>query len=612
MTARLPDGFLIARVPGTFDGSGLQAASAADENDPASARMVRVFRRSQAVVRSAPRGNGLPWDAPGFEPPHCAEESAEVRKLFKTQLSSGTPTSLIMTGHVAVGLVIVGGPSQYDLQFDDDEIDTITVQVVSGADFLAGANPEAGLTFDIERNIVDVTAAPPASCPTYEQCEAVWRDPALAQLGYSPNRAGSVQYAEALQDQPGIDWGYVAYVTKYPLGHSAYSSGERLVISYDNDGWGSGNIHRTFAHESGHIFGAQDEYGDSNCTCNSTHGYLNAPNGNCVNCPGEHLKCLMDHNDLQICSYSRRQIGWNAWSAQTDITSQNDAESSDAPSLAVYGGKLWMAYLGSGSSNNLWAAAFDGSTWGGQTEITDQNDAESSYAPGLAAYGGKLWIAYRGSNSSKLYASAYDGSSWGDQTKVTDENDAETSRTPSLVEFQGKLWMVYRGKHEDLSDLWACSFDGSNWSAQTNITDSNSATTSESPGLAVYGGKLWVVYRGSDSSNIWCCSFDGTTWSAQTEITTINGAKTSAAPRIGVLGDHLWMVYRGESSDNIWSCAFDGTTWLAQTEVTTENGAQTSAALGLAPYNGLLYSAYRGEGSSSLWSAALQPQAVVR
>jgi hypothetical protein len=608
VAVRLPNGFVVARVPESFDAGRVESLSLADETDEESARMLRVFRDSQGALKSTPLGHGLRWDSRGFQSPLQLKDPDEIRTLFRNRgvaLSTGTPTSIVMTGRIAVGLVVVSGPSQYGVDFSESNVDTVFSQVLAGVDFLAGANPEVGLAFTLELNVVPITVQPQSGeCESYESCESVWRNPALGVLGYSPSRAGSVEYAEALQAQPNVDWGYVAYFTKYPVKHFAYASSERLVMEYSNDGWGPSNIHRVFAHETGHIFGAADEYGD--CECGGSYGYFGTPNNNCVNCDGEHFKCLMDANELVLCTWSRRQIGWNAWSVQTKITAEDDAKSSDTPALAVYNGKLWMAYRGA-SSSNLWSAPFDGSTWGTQIDITDQNDAKSSFGPGLAAYGGKLWAAYRGSGSSTMYASAYDGSKWGSQTKITDQNDAKTSKTPALAEFNGRLWMVYRG--ESSSTLYAASFDGSRWSAQTKITDINGAKTSDSPGIAVFNGKLWVVYRGEASSTIWGFSFDGTTFGSQTEITSLNGAKTSAGPRIGVLGNLLWMVYRGEGSSNIWSCAFDGSTWLSQTEVTLQNAAKTSSAIGLAPFNNVLYSAYRGESSSNLWSAFLQEDA---
>lgn len=79
-----------------------------------------------------------------------------------------------------------------------------------------------------------------------------------------------------------------------------------------SDGWGPTNIDRVFAHETGHVFGAPDEYASSNCTCGGAYGPWGEPNSNCENCPGgAGWKCVMDNNDWAFCPWTPLQIGWS-------------------------------------------------------------------------------------------------------------------------------------------------------------------------------------------------------------------------------------------------------------------------------------------------------------
>ena len=132
--------------------------------------------------------------------------------------------------------------------------------------------------------------------------------------------------------------------------------------------------------------------------------------------------------------------------SQVDINSQNSAASSEPPALASFNGNLYMAYVGSVSSN-LYICYYDGTSWQGQTKITSQNDAKSGSSPALAAFNGQLYLAFRGSvASTSLYiCSSSDGVNWGSQTNITDQNGAQTSSPPALAAFNGSLYLAYRG-----------------------------------------------------------------------------------------------------------------------------------------------------------------------
>lgn len=200
---------------------------------------------------------------------------------------AGAPTSQRLTGSVAVGIVIVEGPND-NLKFSQDERTKVVAEVQNGLSWLATQNPE-GLTFKYDIKIVAVEVQPGADTLTFDEKETLWRDPAMTQLGYGTGMGAVTAYIEKLRTDLGTDWTYCGFFTKYPLGHFAYASigGPRLVMNYDNDGWGPDNIDRVFAHESGHIFGAPDEYAASGCNCGGSWGVYFKPNANCANCaPG--------------------------------------------------------------------------------------------------------------------------------------------------------------------------------------------------------------------------------------------------------------------------------------------------------------------------------------
>jgi len=110
----------------------------------------------------------------------------------------------------------------------------------------------------------------------------------------------------------------VFFVKGYPVDHFAYASigGPRIIMDYANDGWGPDNIDRVFAHESGHIFQAPDEYASSGCNCGGSWGRFGEPNANCENC-SVHLNpikdqpeayCRCENNPRIACDTASRVI----------------------------------------------------------------------------------------------------------------------------------------------------------------------------------------------------------------------------------------------------------------------------------------------------------------
>ncbi len=116
------------------------------------------------------------------------------------------------------------------------------------------------------------------------ETEALWRDPALADLGFGPGADGYKAYADDLQNRHETKSSIVAFITKYPVYWGGYAGTPRLVMAWKV---GGDNFDRVFAHETGHLFGAPDEYGASNCSCGSSYGrFFRVKNGNCRLCAG--------------------------------------------------------------------------------------------------------------------------------------------------------------------------------------------------------------------------------------------------------------------------------------------------------------------------------------
>jgi hypothetical protein len=273
---------------------------------------------------------GAVWDGSDLaSAPGCAELASAPSQAPTDEARShaAIPLSARLSGSVAVGLVLVEGPTAA-LQFDATERAKVVAETQNGTSWLGGRHPVQPVSWhwDIDVIRVDVAADPNAA-----DLEALWRDQAMAALGYGPGLGGVQAYAEDLRRQLGTDWAYVTFFTKYPTGWFAYASvgGPRLVMQYDNDGWGPDNIDRVFAHETGHIFNASDEYASSNCNCGGSWGYFGKPNANCANCAsGGGVPCIMRANTWDMCPSTPYHLGFPICPGRLGVQFRGDVPAS--------------------------------------------------------------------------------------------------------------------------------------------------------------------------------------------------------------------------------------------------------------------------------------------
>ena len=317
-----------------------------------------LVRRSDEYVQAKthrPR-QGEEWDMDRGCTAISAMAAAEETEEAGAPVPHGTPTSSYLEGRVAVGVVIVEGPTA-DLQFSAAERAKVVAEVQNGLGYLATANPAAGITFHYDIRVVRLAVAADANDP---DLEGRWRNPAMAALGYPATWPSVDRYVRDLRTRLDTRWGYCAFFVKYPQTWFAYASigGPRVAMQYANGGWGPDNIDRVFAHETGHIFNCPDEYSASNCDCGGSWGRFGRPNLNCERCaPGGGVMCLMKGNDWTMCPVTPSHFGW----MPSRIVAKHSVKVADINGASTANGALAIQWPYHGGPNQ----AFDVHPLGG-------------------------------------------------------------------------------------------------------------------------------------------------------------------------------------------------------------------------------------------------------
>jgi hypothetical protein len=254
-----------------------------------------------------------------------------------------------MLGQILMRVVFVEGPGSAALT--DAERRNLLTYVHTGAKHLldlhnrwrAKQNPvvPAGCAFTVTSQRVSLTLdpaslpkPPDAKNPTHADFEAidvVWIDAALETLGYSKadtprleDRVAALAADATLEQlfagQDPAD-SYVVFVTKYPCHWMGYTMPEGFCTlcppMLDHGGW-KDRYDLVVAHETGHVFGAPDEYVNKNLTCNPNlaSGPFGTLNVNCELNNPRAVRCLMRRSDLDLCDQTPLHWGW--WDGNRD------------------------------------------------------------------------------------------------------------------------------------------------------------------------------------------------------------------------------------------------------------------------------------------------------
>lgn len=184
-----------------------------------------------------------------------------------------------------------------------------------------------------------------------------------------------------------------------------------------------------------------------------------------------------------------------------------------------------------------------------------------SGAPALANYNGSLYCVHQQQDRDprlRYFKFGVDGA--GEDIPI----DAGTFNPPALAVYKGKLYCVHEGTTKagkGTGWVWACTFDGQNWSKDEELPFRTGSSRQGFPSVALaeYKGLLYCVHESTHGTGeLWYATFDGEKWSEDTNM----HMGTTAAPALIVLNDRLFCLHEGKDRDGkLWYTSFDGKTW---------------------------------------------------
>lgn len=298
---QLGDDLLLAHVPTTSIASTFKSAST---HIPESASVeTMTYVKAYWKYREAKS-----MDAPKIQ--KWTDKTAPQAFARETPYSGegDSPYTPTMTGVISQCILISSGPGS--LAFSYNEVCNVISEVITGLIFWLEQAEENNvpLKFKVFYGVAPINAANPSSCPNAPVCHNVFAVPTINYFNFENND----QLAQYIKERGDADGAYLSFFSKYNQVHFAYAyfGGGPTYMQYSNDGWGPNQIDRVFAHETGHVFNSPDEYGGCNCRSEYGRGRCTDKNSNCISCTADQQDCIMGSNDLGLCEYTRRHIGW--------------------------------------------------------------------------------------------------------------------------------------------------------------------------------------------------------------------------------------------------------------------------------------------------------------
>ena len=225
--------------------------------------------------------------------------------------------------------------------------------------------------------------------------------------------------------------------------------------------------------------------------------------------------------------------------------------SEQAPALASWKNRLYLAWKGSGNDNlNLMFTHGDGKTFAGKTTFGDT----SHHAPALAVHNDIIFLAWTGRGDGNLNVAKVGitpNSTFVLVDKVVLSDTAEEG--PALASHNGRLFLAWKGSGNDNLNLIFSDDDGLSFHGKTTFGD----TSHYAPALASHDGRLYLAWtgRGDGNLNVASVALFGNTAGGfgidSLEAKVVLGDTSECAPGLASSNGRLFLAWKGAGNDDL-------------------------------------------------------------
>lgn len=238
---------------------------------------------------------------------------------FRT-FGSPLDTSLYLIGSVSVNVVFVESDGSIDpnvYNWTDETRETFSEAAQSGMQWWSNMNSNAHVTYQVISETIETGYE-----PTLRDIgsQYFWISEVMSKTGIDGYNILDMvgEYNIRKRNQTGLQWSFTIFAVNGELFSDyryamAFINGPYMVVSSLDSGFFS--TESIIAHETGHIFGALDQYREAGTACNAASGYLNVETQN-----SEQEGCLSDvpsimrgydaYYNNQLDPYAAGQVGW--------------------------------------------------------------------------------------------------------------------------------------------------------------------------------------------------------------------------------------------------------------------------------------------------------------